>query len=585
MGNHKNSPIYTAANECQDCSKCVRYCPVKAIKVTDGQARIVPEKCVACGTCVRVCPAGAKRVRNDLEVVKQLLRQSKQVFVSLAPSYVSEFPEIPAAKMIAALRRLGFAGVSETALGAQQVSAKVAKELREGGKKLLLSSACPAAVTYVQKYLPQFTDSIAAVFSPLLAHCTMLRQHFGPDIAIVFIGPCGAKKYEGDRHPELLDAVITFANLQRWFGESDIDPAALVPGAEDRFVPENAQEGALYPIEGGMIDTLRMQGGGDRVHYSTVGGLRGIEHVLGGLRPEKVILPIFLELLACRGGCINGPCATPRQGGLQQWQEVISRADVPPEPIVRSPLPDIDEHIHDRPVPARKYDEQEIRQALCQVGKESRDDELNCGGCGYETCGEFAMAVLSGHAEPTMCLSFLREQAQKKANALLHSIPSAIVLANQELKILDCNRNFAQLFDAEDLLAIYEVRPGLAGADMKQILPFSELFEEVLNSGESLHRESLHVDQRIFDLTIFPIEPGQVVGGVITDVTDSELPRELIAQRAQEVIHKNLKTVQEVACLLGENMAETEILLRSLVEGFAPENNALPESGSLSKKA
>ncbi len=577
MGNKQNSAVYTAENECQDCSKCVRYCPVKAIKVADGQARIVPEKCVACGTCVRVCPAGAKRVRDDLDRVKRLLQQSTRVFVSIAPSYVSEFPAIASTNMIAALRRLGFAGVSETALGAQEVSATVVRELNEGGARLLLSSACPAAVTYVQKYLPEFSDSIASVFSPLLAHCTMLRHHYGSDIAVVFIGPCGAKKNEGDRHPELLDAVITFTDLQAWFAEARIDPAVLVPGAEDCFVPESAQEGALYPIEGGMIDTLRMQHGGDRVHYSTVGGVRGIEHVLGGLQPENVTLPIFLELLACRGGCINGPCATPGQAGLTQWQEVISRADVPGEPMVRRPLLDIDESIHDQPLPAKNYGEQEIRQALCQVGKERREDELNCGGCGYETCGEFAMAILSGHAEASMCLSFLRQQAQKKANALLHCIPSAIVLADQALKILDCNRHFASLFD-KSLLEVYEICPGLAGASLKRILPFPELFEEVLKSNCSLHREALHVENRIFDLTIFSIEPGQVVGGVITDVTDSELPREMIAQRGQEVIHKNLKTVQEVACLLGENMAETEILLRSLVEGFAPKRGIGPLS-------
>ncbi|MEZ4485867.1 MAG: [Fe-Fe] hydrogenase large subunit C-terminal domain-containing protein [Syntrophotaleaceae bacterium] len=234
-------PIYTAENECQDCSKCVRYCPVKAIKVADGQARIVPEKCVACGTCVRVCPAKAKRVRDDLAAVKLLLQQPKQVFVSIAPSYVSEFPDISTANMIAALRRLGFAGVSETALGAQEVSAKVVNELNEGGNRLLLSSACPAAVTYIQKYLPEFAHSIAAVFSPLLAHCSMLRRHYGNDIAVVFIGPCGAKKNEGDRHPELLDAVITFTDLQAWFAESRLDPASLKPAAEDCFVmPESA---------------------------------------------------------------------------------------------------------------------------------------------------------------------------------------------------------------------------------------------------------------------------------------------------------------------------------------------------------
>ena len=570
---YKNSPIYTAENECQDCSKCVRYCPVKAIKVADGQARIVPEKCVACGTCVRVCPARAKRVRHDLNKVRFLLNQRQPVYVSLAPSWVSEFPDIPTPNMIAALRQLGFTGVSETALGAQKVSAKIVRELKDSDQKLLLSSACPAAVTYVQKYLPHFAPTVSTVFSPLLAHCVMLRQQYGSDIGIVFIGPCGAKKNEGDRHPELLNVVITFSDLQEWFDEIGIDPARQVPGSQDHFVPKQAEEGALYPIEGGMIDTLRLQGGGERVHYSTVGGVRGIEHVLSGLHPEQVTLPIFLELLACRGGCINGPCATPRQAGLQQWQEVISRADVPTVPILREPLSGIDEHIHDQPLSANEYGDEEIRQALRQVGKESREDELNCGGCGYETCGDFARAILSGHAESSMCLSFLRERAQKKANALLHCIPSAIVLADHELKILDCNRSFAALFD-EALLEVYEVCPGLAGASLRRILPFANLFEEVLEKDCSLHCETLHVDDRIFDLTIFPIEPGWVVGGVITDVTASELPRELIAQRAQEVIHKNLKTVQEVACLLGENMAETEILLRSLVEGFAPTSNS-----------
>ncbi len=533
---------------------------------------------MACGTCVRVCPAKAKRVRDDLNNVKRLLQEPKRVFVSIAPSYVSEFPELPIANMVAALRQLGFAGVSETALGAQIVSAQVIKELNEGDKRLLLSSACPAAVTYIQKYLPEFSHSIAAVFSPLLAHCSMLRQHYGPDIAVVFIGPCGAKKNEGDRHPELLDSVITFTDLQAWFAESRINPAALIPRTEDCFVHESAQEGALYPIEGGMIDTLRIQGGGDQIHFSTVGGLHGIKHVLGGLQPENVSLRIFLELLACRGGCINGPCATPGQSGLKQWQEVISRADVPTNPVNRQPLANIDENICDLPLLGKTYDEQEIRQALRRFGKENLDDELNCGGCGYETCGDFAKAILSGHAESSMCLSFLREKAQKKANALMHCIPSAIVLVDQDLKVLDCNRNFAKLFDLS-LLEAYDVCQGLTGASLQRILSFGDLFEEVLKSDCALHREALHVDDRIFDLTIFPIEPGQVVGSVISDVTDSELPREMIAQRGQEVIRKNLKTVQEVACLLGENMAETEILLRSLVEGFAPASKASRLSG------
>lgn len=562
-------PIYTQETECQDCSKCVRYCPVKAIKVADGQARIVPEKCVACGTCVRVCPANAKRVRNDLDQTRQMLQSGEQVYVSIAPSFVSEFPEIPSGKIIAALRKLGFAGVSETALGAQEVSALVAADLAGGEKRLYLSSACPAAVTYIQKYLPDLASSITTVFSPLLSHCTMLREHFGKDIRIVFIGPCGAKKNEADRHPELLDAVITFADLRQWLEDVRIDPATLTPDPEDRFVPEASREGALYPVEGGMIETVRLQGGSDNARCITVAGINGIRHVLSGFKPKSLPQPLFMELLACRGGCINGPCARLREGNLDQWQEVIARADVPAAPVHRIPRTDIFESVADRPLASRSFNEQELRQALRTIGKERIEDELNCGGCGYETCREFAGAFLSGHAEASMCLSYLRRQAQRKANALLHCIPSAIVLVDKDLRVVDCNRQFAGLF-SEDLADAYELCPGLKGAVLEHILPFPHLFKQVCESGVTLQHDALHVDDRIYQINIFPIEPGQVTGGVISDITAHEMPREMIAKRAREVIHKNLKTVQEIACKLGENMADTEILLRSLAEGFAP---------------
>ena len=60
------NPIYTQERECQDCHKCIRECPVKAIRVEDGYARVVPELCIMCGNCVLACPSSAKRVRDDL---------------------------------------------------------------------------------------------------------------------------------------------------------------------------------------------------------------------------------------------------------------------------------------------------------------------------------------------------------------------------------------------------------------------------------------------------------------------------------------------------------------------------------------
>lgn len=102
-------------------------CPVKAIKIEDNSAMIVTDLCIACGICYKVCPAKAKQMRNDLSRAKFLLKSGKEVYVSLAPSWVTEFPEYSAEQMIAAIRRLGIRGVSETALGAEEVSCQTAK--------------------------------------------------------------------------------------------------------------------------------------------------------------------------------------------------------------------------------------------------------------------------------------------------------------------------------------------------------------------------------------------------------------------------------------------------------------------------
>ncbi len=106
--------IYTEANNCQDCYKCIRECPVKAIKMEDLSASIISENCIYCGHCVSVCPVGAKQVKEDVSLVKYLLQHHKQVIVSLAPSWVAEFPEYDREEMIRLLRGLGFARVSET---------------------------------------------------------------------------------------------------------------------------------------------------------------------------------------------------------------------------------------------------------------------------------------------------------------------------------------------------------------------------------------------------------------------------------------------------------------------------------------
>ncbi len=565
---NQSYPIYTADAECQDCFKCVRHCPVKAIKVENGHASVMSDLCIACGHCVEVCPAHAKKVRQDVRRVKQLLSEGKPVYVSLAPSWVSEFKGLPAPKMIAALKKLGFAGVSETALGAQVVSYQIAQTLRDTHAGVIISSACPVVVDMVRKYIPEFTRTISTVLSPALTHGRMLREKFGQDIGVVFIGPCIAKKNEADKHPEMINNAVLFSRLHDWFKEEGIDPWRMEPTEEDHFVLDLAEEGSLYPIEGGMNDTIRKHGGCDHINYACVSGVQALKQALEGLRPEDVKEPVFIEALACVGGCVHGPGTSHVSPGLLERLRIINNTSMRESLPERRGDMDIKEEYKGDPVESKPVSLQDIKQALRSIGKTSQEDELNCGGCGYDTCNNFARALLAGKAEPNMCVSYLRKLAQKKSNAIVRCVPAAVVIVDRNLKLIECNERFAGIC-GDDAKVMYEAKPGLAGADLRRMVPFADLFEQVLASGEELKRDMLRLDNRLLSINIFNIEPKQVVGAMLFDVTSTEFRREQIAAQAREVIQKNLATVQDIACKLGEHMAETEILLRSIAEDYA----------------
>ncbi len=210
-------PIYTEPNDCRDCYKCIRECPVKAIQVVNNMASIDEDKCIYCGHCVNICPAGAKKIRDGISRAKFTLSSNKKVIASLAPSYVSEFSDVPYKQLISAIKELGFYGVSETALGADEVSVQIEKYLSTSKPGFHISSACPVVVELIKKNYPQHTNTITPYMSPMLAHAKILKKIYGDDIRIVFIGPCIGKKLEADEFSNLVDVVISFRDLQKWF--------------------------------------------------------------------------------------------------------------------------------------------------------------------------------------------------------------------------------------------------------------------------------------------------------------------------------------------------------------------------------
>ena len=431
----KQYPVYTLKNECNDCYKCIRGCHIKAIRIQQGSASVINEKCIACGHCVKVCPAGAKRVRSDIDKVKTLMLTGKKVYVSLAPSWAGVY-NIPKEKMIAVLKKLGFEGVSETALGAQEVSIQTAKMLNNAQKGLFISSACPVIDDYVRMYKPEFAKCITPVASPALTHCGLLKDTIGNDIKVVFIGPCIAKKNEADEHPDLMSAALTFDELNYWIKEEFIDIERIEPDETCKFVPENSYEGALYPLEGGMNETIKRVGiEKDDVTFIAVSSLEDFDKSLQNINPDKVENKIFVEALGCSGGCINGPCLSSDKSRILITSDIYANTQYR-EVVPKEPRKVVEKEYNPAPVEKIEYSLEQVSNALKKINKHSEEDELNCSGCGYSSCREFVNALIAGDAETSQCVSYMRKIAVRKAAAMLRCMPSAVVIVDSNMEIV-----------------------------------------------------------------------------------------------------------------------------------------------------
>ena len=583
-------PIYTQINNCRDCYRCVRHCPVKAIRINDAHAVIIHDRCTFCGTCVNECPNGVKTIRDDVDMVRMAFLSKKRVIVSLAPSYVSEFQGYED-NFVRALYRLGFHAVSETAIGAALVTQALDMYMDEHGFAPFISTACPSVVELVRKYFPESIHALAPVPSPLQTHSAYLRHLYGNDIFIVFIGPCVAKKVEADRHPGYPDVALTFREVRQWLEEDNIDLANMDTGIAVDFVPKKAGKSGIYPIENGQIESSRIWQ--NRFIEQSALSVSGITRVMSSLKGTHT--NDFLEALNCDGGCINGPGTSHEDSAIVRKKavamHVLSRMNEPEvfdgdEGFARTVLEKGYGILGTtKPVSANQFasvhTDEEVTAALAKLGKTSAEDELNCGGCGYPSCRDMARAMLDGLAEPEMCVTKMRKDAESKVDILLSTIPHGVVIVDNELNIADCNKLFVDIFEdyPEGFLDADGLR-SLRGTPVGAFVPFADKFREQFYMSSPQQYRFRH-EGKIMRVTFFLVESKMLLGAMFEDITTPSVRREAVIEKAEEVIMKSMMTVQRIASLLGDNAAETEIVLNSIIEEFNVHSDADSDDGIL----
>ena len=215
-------------SNCKNCYKCIRHCPVKSIRFSGNQAHIIGNECILCGQCFVVCPQNAKQIVDETENVKVLIQSGAPVYASVAPSFVANYQGIGIGGLEKALKKLGFAGAGETALGATIVKNEYEKMLADEERDVVISSCCHSVNLLIQKYYPSLLPCLADIMSPMQAHCSEIKKK-NPDAKTVFIGPCVSKKDEAQHYEGIVDAVLTFEELTEWLKAEHI---ALEPDTD-----------------------------------------------------------------------------------------------------------------------------------------------------------------------------------------------------------------------------------------------------------------------------------------------------------------------------------------------------------------
>ncbi len=484
----RNTVVTTVKNKCRVCFTCVRECPVKAIKIIDGQAEVLGERCIGCGNCVTVCSQNAKVILDLKDEVEKLLNdKSKKVVAMVAPSFPAEFIEYDDHKiLIGMIRKLGFDKILDVAFGADLIARKYKRLLEERDDKTFISSDCPAIVFYVEHYHPELVDRLAPIASPMVATSRVARDLYGKDIKTVFIGPCIAKKAESDE----IDEGLTFTELREMFEKHNITPENSEPSGFDGPL---SGMGSLFPMSRGLLQNVKKSDNVIEGNMIVDSGKQNFKEAIKEVENEE-ISGYHLELLCC-DGCMMGPGMSDRNNFYFKWSQISKYAKTKLQNLdVKQWQENIDQFNHIdlkqsfTPMDRRDDtpDEEKIEQILREMGKFEESDHLNCGACGYHRCYDHAVAVAQGYAEDKMCLPYTIEQ--------LHQSVEELNTTNDKLKTTKL-----ELKHSEKLANMGQISAGIAhelNNPLGVITMYSNIVLEELKKDNPMRNDiKLIVDQ------------------------------------------------------------------------------------------
>ncbi len=564
--------VYTIKELCRTCYTCVRECPARAIRIVGGQAEVITERCVACGNCTKVCSQGAKVFVNTVDMVRKVLEKPGRKAALVAPSFPAEFHDVTDhRKVVGMIRALGFDYVAEVSFGADLVAHRYRNLISEAGAENYISSDCPAIVSFIRFYHPDLTPNLIPVVSPMVAMTRVMRNKYGDDLSVVFIGPCVAKKSENAE----VDVAITFLELREMFETAGITPAAAVAS---EFDPPLGGRGAIFPVTRGLLQTAGVNDDAITGNIIAAEGRIDFQEAIKEFE-EGMIGGQHLELLCCEG-CIMGPGMS--KGGKQYnrralvstyAQEKMNSLDMDDWRNNVDLFDKLDLSARFRPEDMRRDvpEDEEVKRVLASMGKLTAKDHLDCGACGYETCVDHAVAIVKGLAEEEMCLPYTIEK--------LHRSVQDLALSNAKLTTMQ-----NALKQSEKLAHMGQLSAGIAhelNNPLGVVIMYSNILLDECKPGDPVREDlNLIVEQAA--------RCKKIVGGLLNFARKNQVNHQFIDIRkltensiAGVVFPENIRTVVDDRTTSPDASIDSEQMTQVLTNLFKNAIDAMPDGGML----
>ena len=561
-----NEYIRLEPSHCHNCLRCVRACPTNAMTYLKNQPTIVEEECIMCGRCYSVCPHDAKAVISDLDRIKEWLNNKEEVIISAAPSFVAVWPQF--SSLVKILESRGFSAVRETAEGAKLVTKAFRNLIDEGTMENIITTCCPAVNSLIEKEYGELTPFMAPVVSPMIAHGRLIKQDH-PNAKVVFLSPCIAKFKEirDERFAGSIDACIGMDELLMWIS------GTLKEEEEKDWDEFEGSIARLYPTPGGILNCIEHDN--RNYKYIDVEGIDRIQKVLEAMK-EGTLKGYFVEMSACIGSCIGGPLLSHFKHNEWLGQSVIRENVDMNAKITGGELPfDLSAQWKPEDIWRPKHTEEEIQAEMIRLGKVSQDKIHDCGACGYETCRLKAIAVLDGKADPRICLPEALERAESLSNVVIENTPNGIIVFDKDLNVREMNPS------ARKMLNLDMINP--TGMPIGAVLPDDALERLVRMTGRKTEYIRVYYEnyKKLLDHAIVNVESQDLYVVILMDRTDESIREEKLRRMRErtidvtsEVIDEQMRTVQEIASLLGETTAKSKVALTKLKRAMDEDENA-----------